>query len=60
MGYEVLVKRTIYVSECEHKKDIKESNPPKERFCDECNKWIPYKEESWTGPQISKLHKETK
>jgi hypothetical protein len=50
MTVEHLVKRTIYVAQCEcGEKDIKESNPPRERMC-KCGKWVKYEEDSFTGP----------
>jgi hypothetical protein len=56
MSYEriVTVKRTIYVSECEcgDRTEVTE-NPPKERFC-KCGKWVPFKEVSYTGPELTK------
>jgi hypothetical protein len=43
-------KRTIYVSQCEcGEKDVKVSNPPRERQC-KCGRWNSYTEESFTGP----------
>lgn len=56
MTHEYLSKRTIYVAECPTcgDRDIKESNPPKERLCTKCNTWVPYKEESYTGPSLRK------
>lgn len=48
------VKRTIHVSQCKEcgGREIVESNPPKERLCVVCNKWVPYKEVSYTGPSL--------
>jgi hypothetical protein len=54
MSYEIQVKRTIYVSQCEcGDKDVRTENPPKERLCQNCGKWVPYKEESYTGPKLT-------
>lgn len=46
-----LTERTIYVSECPScgVKDIRDSNPPGERFC-ECGRWVPYVASSYVGP----------
>ena len=53
MSYEVLVKRTIYVSQCEcGDRVIRDEHPPKERLCS-CGKWVPFKEESYTGPKLT-------
>jgi hypothetical protein len=53
MSYEQQVKRTIYVAECGKcgDRNIKEDNPPKARLC-KCGEWVPYKEESYTGPSL--------
>ena len=54
MSYEILVKRTIWVSECEcGDRCERTENPPKERFCTKCSKWVPYKEISYTGPKLT-------
>lgn len=47
----VSVKRTIYVSQCTGCGDrhVKVTDPPRERLCP-CGKWVPYVEESYTGP----------
>ena len=53
MSYEVLIKRTIYVAQCEcGERTIVDSNPPKEKLCP-CGKWVKFKEESYTGPKIT-------
>lgn len=54
MSHEILIKRTIHVAKCEicGEQDIREDNPPKERFCFKCGKWVPYKEESYVGPSL--------
>ena len=48
----VVVKRTIWVSQCPHDRIICTENPPKERYCSDCNDWILYKEESYTGVDL--------
>lgn len=48
----VTITRTIYISECPHDSKVVDKDPPKERFCTDCNAWIPYKETSYTGPEI--------
>jgi len=52
MAMETLVKRMLYVAKCPTCNDVvtKTENPPKERFCMDCNCWVPYVEESYTGP----------
>lgn len=52
MAVEHLVKRTIYVSACEcgDRTEVTE-NPPRERMC-KCGKWVPFKEESYVGPDL--------
>ena len=49
----VEVKRTIYVADCPKcgERDVKESNPPRERMC-KCGDWVPYQEQSYTGPDF--------
>ena len=50
--YEKLIKRTIYVAQCEcGERDVIESNPPRERLC-KCGKWVRYVEESYIGPEL--------
>lgn len=52
--HEKLIKRTIYVAECEcGERDVRESNPPRERRCP-CGKWVKYVEQSYTGPDLGK------
>lgn len=55
MAYEILVKRTIWVSECPKCGDRIErtENPPKERLCSPCNEWVPFKEVSYVGPKLT-------
>lgn len=54
MSYEVLIKRIIYVAKCDGcgGSEEKTENPPRERWCTQCSKWVPYKEESFTGPSL--------
>jgi hypothetical protein len=53
MTYEILVKRTIYVAQCScGERNIRDSNPPKEILC-KCGEWVPFKEESYTGPKLT-------
>jgi len=49
--HETLIKRTLYVSKCPNCQDSKEcdKNPPRERLC-VCGTWVPYVEQSFTGP----------
>lgn len=58
MSHEVItmVKRTIYVAKCDTCKESVElvDRTAKERFCGKCNKWVPFVEESFTGPPLSK------
>jgi hypothetical protein len=54
MSHEILIKRTIYVSECPkcHGRVEVAENPPKSRFCGPCAEWVPFVEVSYTGPEI--------
>lgn len=53
MAYEVLVKRTIWVAQCDcGERTERAENPPKEILC-KCGKWVPFKEVSFTGPKIT-------
>ena len=54
MANEVLVKRTIWVAECKCTKDIQDVRGAKERYCVRCKKWVPYIEQSYTGPALEK------
>jgi hypothetical protein len=55
MSHEVLIRRTIYVSECEcGSREERTENPPKERLCP-CGKWVPFQEVSYTGPELAKI-----
>ena len=54
MTVEYLVKRTVYVAECEcGERATMADNPPRERMC-KCGKWVPYKEVSYTGPSFER------
>lgn len=55
--HETLIKRTIWTAKCEHDKSVKTENPPRERYCAQCAKWIPYIEESYIGPSLSQGRK---
>ena len=47
----VSVKRTIYVAECEcGERDVRTEAPPREVRFTCCGKWVPFVEESYTGP----------
>lgn len=49
-----LVKRTVYTAACDcGETDVKTENPPRERLC-KCGKWVAYKEESYTGPDLGR------
>jgi len=51
-----LVTRMIYVATCDscQEKIIHTENYAKERYCKNCDKWVPFKEESYTGPELVK------
>ncbi len=55
MAYKTFVQRTIWTSKCPKCGGDKTftENPPKERFCNDCRIWIPYKEESYLGPELN-------
>lgn len=54
--HEHLIKRTIWISKCPQCGDSveKESNPPRERRCNNCKIWVPFVEESYIGKDFSK------
>ena len=56
MSYEEFIKRTIWVAECPNCADRVErtDDPPKERFCTDCQIWVPFKEVSYIGPKLVK------
>ena len=48
------VKRTIWVAACDHEKKIEVDDPGRRQsYCAKCDKWIPYMEETYTGPVIN-------
>jgi len=54
MAHEIL-KRTIWVAlctTCGERVIAEKDPPPKERFCSTCNTWVPFQEESYTGPSL--------
>lgn len=55
MAHEIYIKRTLYTAKCPTcgEDNSKVDNPPKERFCNTCRIWIPYKAESFVGPQLT-------
>ena len=48
------VKRTIWDAKCPQcgEGDVRTENPPKERFCGTCKVWVPFEEQSFTGPEV--------
>lgn len=56
MSHETItqVKRTLYVSHCKQCGDRVEvdKDPPRERYCNHCESWVPYEEVSYTGPEL--------
>lgn len=54
MSYERLIKRTVYIAKCEcgNWRDVKADDPPRERQCPECRRWVPYVEQSAIGPDL--------
>lgn len=51
---QVTITRKIYVAKCQcGETDIRDANPPRERRC-QCGEWVPYKEESYTGPELGR------
>lgn len=51
--YEKLIKRIIWVAECQCGERVeKDQNPPRERYCG-CGRWVPFKEVSFTGPDTA-------
>lgn len=51
MAIEKLTKRTIYVANCPKcgESDVKDDNPPRERYCNNCQEWAKYEEQSYIG-----------
>ena len=54
--FEKLIKRVLWISKCPVCGEQKERDdkPPKERFCMACKVWVPYVEQSYTGPELKK------
>jgi len=54
MAVEYLVKRTLWVAKCPSCGESVErtDNAPRERRCLKCEVWVPYAEESFTGPDF--------
>ena len=52
----VNIKRVIWVAKCPKCGESveKTEKPPRERFCDSCKEWIPYVEQSFTGPELKR------
>lgn len=50
------IKRTVWISQCPECTDrvVKTESAPRERLCMNCNLWVPFKEESYTGPDLKK------
>lgn len=48
------IERTLYVSKCPTCGDSveRDSNPPRERFCNTCQIWVPFEKISYTGPDL--------
>jgi len=59
MAVEYFVKRTVWVAKCDcgQVNDVVADNAPKSIFAKCCNKWIDYKEETYTGKDFSKEKK---
>ncbi len=53
--FEHLIKRTIWVAKCEGcgASDEQTDRHPRERFCADCQKWVPYVEQSYIGPDLA-------
>lgn len=54
MAVEYLVKRTIWTAKCPKCGESVErtENPPRERRCMTCEIWVPFVEQSFTGPDL--------
>ena len=48
-----LIERIIFIARCDtcDWKDVRLADPPREVMCPNCKKWLPFKEESYTGPE---------
>lgn len=55
MAYEKLIKRTIFVAECEcgHREEV-DDNPPREKQCTKCKRWVKFKPVEWIGPDLGR------
>lgn len=53
MSHEKMIKRTVYTAKCEcgHAETL-ERDPPRERQCPDCGKWMRFEEESYVGPEL--------
>ena len=58
MSYEVQVKRTLYVAKCPVCGDTTENTEGhvREKYCMKCGIWVPYVEQTYTGPDIKNVH----
>lgn len=57
MSYERLIKRTIYVAQCEcGERQERDTNPPREKQCT-CGRWVPFKEVSAIGPDLGSVNR---
>lgn len=59
---EKLVKRTVWVAKCScgQTDDVIADNPPKELLCKCTKEWCPYKEESFTAPEMPTKNENTR
>jgi len=49
----VIVERTIWVSECTCGDRVERTeNTARERYCANCDKWIPFTKVTYSGPDI--------
>lgn len=54
MAIERYVKRILWVAKCatcEFQTERTE-NPPRSIFCNDCEKWVPFVEQSYLGPDL--------
>lgn len=54
--YEKLIKRTIWEARCDcgAEPSVRTENPPRERQCPSCGKWVKFVENSVIGPDLGK------
>ena len=54
--HEYLIKRTIWEAKCDcgAEPDIRSDNPPREKKCPNCGKWVKFVEVSVVGPDLRK------